>query len=129
MKPAITQDQRLTWRAVGWSLSLLLPAARLSAQAQGSTPADAFDLSHWSLTLPDQARAWLATVTDITNQKAVEAALHDREQRLNLRMGDFRGGGGHACRLSSHVRLVPVYHDATDGFDPGRQPLEVHHRA
>ena len=54
MKPAITQDQRLTWRAVGLSLSLLLPAARLSAQAQGSTPADAFDLSHWSLTLPDQ---------------------------------------------------------------------------
>ena len=39
-------------RAVLWCC-LLLPAARLLAQNPGVAPGENFDLSHWSLTLPD----------------------------------------------------------------------------
>ena len=41
-------------RALALRLGLLLPVARLLAQSQVYAPSDNFDLSHWSLTLPDQ---------------------------------------------------------------------------
>lgn len=61
---------------------------------------------------------WVAAVTDISKQKAAEAALHDREQRLNLALSAGMLGSWEYELTTGRVTWSPTL-ERIHGLEPG----------